>query len=160
GFPSPICNYNVHEILYWLNKDDPRGPPPENPAADPQFDNWEASVQRWAALQGYQSSPFYNPNATSSFTSPVTNSSGPRISITSPSSQRTYGKSETIAISIHSDSSLPLSKVDYFVNGAYIGSSDHSPFSFTFTPDDLPSVQATNELRAEAYDNVLNRGEA
>lgn len=43
----------VHSILYWVNKDDPRGPAPQNPEADPEFDLWEAGVQNWAASQGY-----------------------------------------------------------------------------------------------------------
>ena len=36
-----------HSILYWINKDDPMGAPPVNPASDPQFTNWEYSVRLW-----------------------------------------------------------------------------------------------------------------
>lgn len=38
-----------HEILYWVNKDDPNGPQPTNPASDAQYAYWEAGVQRWLA---------------------------------------------------------------------------------------------------------------
>ncbi len=44
----------VHSILYWLNKDDPRGPTPQNPAEDPQFENWEYPIRVWASNQGLQ----------------------------------------------------------------------------------------------------------
>ena len=37
-----------HSILYWVDKDNPRGPVPSNPARDPQFNNWEYAVRRWA----------------------------------------------------------------------------------------------------------------
>lgn len=37
----------VHTILYYINKDDPLGPPPLNPGDDPQFKNWEDAVRRW-----------------------------------------------------------------------------------------------------------------
>jgi len=37
-----------HSILYYLDKDDPRGPIPSNPASDSQFKNWEYGIQRWA----------------------------------------------------------------------------------------------------------------
>lgn len=37
-----------HTILYYVNKDDPRGPIPENPANDPQFNLWESRIQEWA----------------------------------------------------------------------------------------------------------------
>ena len=38
----------VHTILYYLDKNDPTGPPPVNPADDPQFTNWETGVVNWA----------------------------------------------------------------------------------------------------------------
>ena len=37
----------IHEILYWLDKNDPQGPPPDNPENDSQFKNWEESIQNW-----------------------------------------------------------------------------------------------------------------
>lgn len=37
----------IHTILYWLNKDNPQGAPPEKPDSNPQFKNWEASLQNW-----------------------------------------------------------------------------------------------------------------
>lgn len=36
-----------HDILHYVNKDDPRGDYPENPAQDPQYGVWEAAVQDW-----------------------------------------------------------------------------------------------------------------
>ena len=38
----------AHSILYWVDKDNPRGPVPTNPGGDPQFANWEYGVRRWA----------------------------------------------------------------------------------------------------------------
>jgi len=37
-----------HSILHYLNKDDPRGPPLENPKTDPQYQLWEEAIQKWA----------------------------------------------------------------------------------------------------------------
>lgn len=36
-----------HSILYWVDKNNPRGPQPINPSIDPQFNNWEYGVQLW-----------------------------------------------------------------------------------------------------------------
>ena len=49
-------NYSgqVHSILYWLDKDNPRGAIPTNPGNDPQFRLWEPPVLNWARNQGYQ----------------------------------------------------------------------------------------------------------
>lgn len=38
----------IHSILYWVDKNNPRGPIPSSPASDPQFINWEYAVQAWA----------------------------------------------------------------------------------------------------------------
>lgn len=43
------ANGDPHTILYYVNKNDPTGPPPADPAADPQFRNWEVGVQDWWA---------------------------------------------------------------------------------------------------------------
>ena len=43
----------VHSILNWVNKDNPRGEYPENPAEDPQYKNWEYGVRKWAEENGF-----------------------------------------------------------------------------------------------------------
>ena len=48
----------IHEILWWLDKNDPQGPAPEDPESDSQFKNWELSLQNWL-LNNYGSA-YYN----------------------------------------------------------------------------------------------------
>ena len=36
-----------YPILYYLNKNDPQGPVPENPAQDPQYTFWEQGIKDW-----------------------------------------------------------------------------------------------------------------
>ncbi|MCA9363627.1 transglycosylase domain-containing protein [Candidatus Kaiserbacteria bacterium] len=38
---------SAHSILYYINKNDPTGPSPKNPAQDPQFVLWEYPVSVW-----------------------------------------------------------------------------------------------------------------
>ena len=40
---------NTNTILYYINKDDPLGPPPQNPSADPQYVLWQAGINNWLA---------------------------------------------------------------------------------------------------------------
>ncbi|MDP3763895.1 MAG: PBP1A family penicillin-binding protein [bacterium] len=40
----------THSILYWMDKDNPRGPVPQNPSDDPQFQNWEYGVRHWTGF--------------------------------------------------------------------------------------------------------------
>lgn len=42
----------IHSILYWLDKNDPRGPRPEDAARDAQFAAWEWAVLQWKATNG------------------------------------------------------------------------------------------------------------
>ncbi len=43
----------IHDILYWVDKNDPLGPQPTNPENDSQYYNWEFAVQKWARENGY-----------------------------------------------------------------------------------------------------------
>ena len=43
---------NIHSILFWIDKNNPRGPRPENPASDAQFAYWEYGVSRWKSQHG------------------------------------------------------------------------------------------------------------
>ena len=43
----------LHSILYWVDKDNPRGPQPSNPERDSQFDRWEFGVRLWSLTNGY-----------------------------------------------------------------------------------------------------------
>jgi 1A family penicillin-binding protein len=42
---------NIHNILHYVNRSDPLGPFPTNPAADPQYNLWEFGVQQWKQEQ-------------------------------------------------------------------------------------------------------------
>jgi 1A family penicillin-binding protein len=42
----------VHDILYWVQRDNPTAGAPANPFSDPQASHWDYSVQQWAASQG------------------------------------------------------------------------------------------------------------
>lgn len=53
GMTKNKITTNVHSILYWVSKDDPRGPSPREQSADPQFPRWEWAVRAWATQNGY-----------------------------------------------------------------------------------------------------------
>jgi membrane peptidoglycan carboxypeptidase len=47
GIPYP--DGVAHSDLFYINRSDPTGPQPADPASDPQFANWEAATQAWVA---------------------------------------------------------------------------------------------------------------
>ena len=48
----PGSDGQIHEILYWVNKNDPNGPQPSNPSSDSQYQNWEAGLSQWLGGHG------------------------------------------------------------------------------------------------------------
>lgn len=60
-----------HSILFYVDKENPLGPYPENPANDPQFRNWEYIVQRhYPAIQATESPVVELPTIESPTTTP------------------------------------------------------------------------------------------
>ncbi|VAW31803.1 Multimodular transpeptidase-transglycosylase [hydrothermal vent metagenome] len=60
--------FTTHSLLYWVNKNNPQEPSPENPSKDPQFLYWEYPVSIWRSEHNIN-------NATSTITpSTISNS--------------------------------------------------------------------------------------
>jgi len=47
--PDASGNIVPHSLLYWTDKNNPQGPPLNNPAQDPQFAYWEYGISAWYA---------------------------------------------------------------------------------------------------------------
>lgn len=47
-----VLSGGVHTILYWLDKDNPRGNNEVIPESDPQFERWEYPIRLWAQSRG------------------------------------------------------------------------------------------------------------
>lgn len=47
--PDSQGNIIPHDLLYWTDKNNPRGPFPQNPERDPQFAYWEYGIASWNA---------------------------------------------------------------------------------------------------------------
>ncbi len=44
---SYVSESGIHDILYFVDRNNPLGPSPYNPANDPQFYGWEGAVENW-----------------------------------------------------------------------------------------------------------------
>jgi hypothetical protein len=107
----------VHEILHWINKDNPRGGRPANPARDPQYHNWEYPVQLWALGVSASSTP------TSGGFQILSPQAGAQIPFDVP-------------ISINAFHPYPqnVMQVIYYLNDQAIGSSNTPPYGLTHAP--------------------------
>jgi 1A family penicillin-binding protein len=61
--PDPITNRSpallgqlpkddINTVLYYVNKNDPLGPAPQNPAVDPQYPLWQIGINNWLIATG------------------------------------------------------------------------------------------------------------
>src|SRR5581483_6540903 len=112
----------VHDILYWVQKDNPRGGPPVNPWADPQAAYWDYPVQQWAAqggAAGYQNDsgvPGTTPLSSTTPTAPA------GFHIMSPMQGATIAGQQPFIITSE-DGSDQIANVTYYVNGVPVGMS-------------------------------------
>jgi penicillin-binding protein 1C len=149
---------SVHSILYWVNKDDPFGPPPSNPSDDPQFERWEAPVRAWALSRGHTDQDASVIPTEEDDVHTIANQ--PTIRIENLDSQKAYGRNEAISIFISSQGRFPLKKASLYVNGVFIETSEAQPFIFRFSPQDIPEIRESNEVRVMGTDSVFNKAEA
>lgn len=144
---------NIHSILNWVEKDNPNGPLPENPENDPQFNLWEYPVRLWATenniVEGGSIPTQHDPVHT-----PQTR---PQIVFTNINTDTTHPITTPLTVKVSYTTVYPVKKIDYFLNGVFVGSSTTHPFSFTFSPHTVQNIQAKNTLRAVIYDSVFNK---
>lgn len=153
----------VHSELYWINKSDPTGPPPSNPAADGLFRNYEFGVLGWAgspqgslAIQNQTPVPA---NAATTTTAENLNAPATSFNILSPANNSSLQKNSRVNISL---SNLPAqtSLVNFYINNVLIGTSKESPFAFSFIPADIKDIQDENQLKVVVIDLLGNHQES
>lgn len=116
----------VHNILYYVKKEDPRGDPPSDPLSDPQYANWEAPVQKWATDHGYieimPGLEICNLRSAENF---------PQINFTAPTANETIASTQ-INLTVQVSGTQAISKVAYYVDKNPIGEITASPFSLAY----------------------------
>ncbi len=148
----------VHSILYWVKKDSPLGPSPEDPNLDPQFSLWEKPIRDWVKAQGAKEETLTDISQT--FDDVHLPAYEPKVQIISPRAGQINDLKKVMNVKITSQSHFPLNEADFFLDDTYLGSSNQSPFEFSFVPGKyLNESQLQENLRVVVYDEVKNRGE-
>jgi len=145
---------NIQPILYWVSKNDPLGPIPENPEKDPQFKFWEYSVAQWAEENGYeQEDESVIPTSVDNLHSP---DNAPKITVHSPQPNQSFSGSDLITVSLSHFGNYGISKINFFVDGILISTATTPPYTISFIPNDKGITSGQKTLRIAAYDSVLN----
>jgi 1A family penicillin-binding protein len=149
-----LLSGGIHSILYWLSKNDPRGPQPQDPNNDPQFKYWEYGIGRWLVSQNYVEPK--TQTAPQGFDDIHTESSVPKINLVL--NPQGYLTSERIILSPSIQSKYQITKVEYFLNDTYLGQQTISPFVFSFVPQDTNVSGGNQKITVVATDSVFNKG--
>ena len=152
---------NVHSILYWVDKKNPLGPPPENPADDSQFNRWETAVLNWWQQNKNQYPLVTLAEKPTEYDNIHTENSKLNLSIISPNINEPIDLYQSVTLKIKNQSPSPIKKINVFLNDRYLGSSSvNTPDSFTFIPSDTEYLEdENNTIRIVGYDSVYNAGE-
>jgi penicillin-binding protein 1C len=154
---------SVHNILHWVNKSDPRGPIPENPKLDSQYENWEYGVRAWFE-EWKKSNPEFK--ETSDFDIPDevddvhTEENMPKVTINVSGGDKVFNTSSRVDILVSVSGKYPLKKSELYINGKFIVSNERDPKSLNFIPQDIDGIGRRNTVKVIVYDSVYNRGEA
>ncbi len=148
-----LANQQIHSILYYVDKADPLGPAPGNPADDPQFSNWEFGVLEWAKnnLPNFSQSNLIILNSTSSAPAPA--SFSPLIQIIEPTSAAFVGSPLRVAAKISAAS--VIKQINVYFNGRLVGSFSEnlgSPYQLDWSF--APTLNPQNLLEVEAIDGL------
>ncbi len=139
----------AHTILYYVQRDDPRGPAPADPNSDPQYAGWEAPVQQWAKDNNYlESLPALESCDLRS------EDNGPSISFKTPSNGATVsGTTITATVAASAVSPRTVAKVVYSLDGETIATATKAPFSLSYTLKSALS-NGFHDLTAVVYDDI------
>jgi 1A family penicillin-binding protein len=136
--------YEVHDILYYVDINDPRGDPPKDPSSDPQYKNWEKGVRDWIKKNGdkkEKSGPAPDDECKKSDFSSLK----PKVSL-SVSGDISSG----LSISAKVDSPFDVDKVIFSANGSDIDSMSDSPYKTSYdTSGMLPGDTVDIKVKVE-----------
>ena len=112
----------VHNILHYVNKDDPTGSAPENPDDDPYYQPWEEAVQIWAEKNNITSDPL--PTEYDSGYYDLNQNVATTVFWSSPGDNETiYSNNFPYYLSLDLTAPTSIQKIDLFIKPANGGNS-------------------------------------
>ncbi|MEI9966452.1 MAG: PBP1A family penicillin-binding protein [Candidatus Moraniibacteriota bacterium] len=139
---------STHDILYYVNREDPRGAAPKDPKSDPEYENFEKGVQEWYKKQGKKEGGEVPRDECDS---DDFDDYKPDIDITTSGE----ASSSSLKLSVKVDAPYGVKKVSYRVDGDDAGSSDSKPYSVNYSLSDSKN-NSTVTIEAKIEDKNGN----
>ncbi|MBU1612944.1 penicillin-binding protein, partial [Patescibacteria group bacterium] len=142
-----------HDILHYVNKDDPRGSMPADPSADEQYQNWETALQDWIKRENDAGRFMVLEDPPTEFDTPQSLELMPSLEILSPANSSTL-YSRQIEIKIETAAPRGVSQSTFYIDGLRVGSSQNYPFGFVW--DAKNATLGTHRIKVVAEDDQGN----
>ncbi len=146
-----------HEILQYVTPSDPLGAAPEHPEQDPQYAAWEKGITDWMTKRQKETGVVLSQAAPPTEQDDLHISANtPTIQIISPSNNSSV-EGRIINVDVSANAPRGISRVEYYLEGSFIGSSSRSPYNLT---TQIPSAieKGVHTLKAVAYDDIDSSG--
>lgn len=137
-----------HSILHFINKEDPLGGAPENPANDPQYKLWEEAIQKWLENQDIATSA-----PPTEFDNLHTIENLPEIAFVSPQNNTTI-REPKIEAYVRVTAPRGVNRVEYYINDNLISISNSYPYGLSENINFLNN--GFHNLKARGCDDVDN----
>lgn len=118
--------HTVHDTLFYVDKDNPQGLPPQHPEGDPQFASWERVVREWAVKNNIVEKQIIPDIITEQQSTP------PVISIEYPSQNDTITDG-MLSVRVSTSASHPISYVQYYLDDQLLDTLTVSPYTLQHT---------------------------
>lgn len=135
----------VHEILYWIQKNNPRSGT-GNSMGDSQFSHWEFPVMIWSGGQAASSTIIHGPAGA------ATNAG---FSLASPPAGSIIPKNKPFQAFVNYPAEVGVKSVSYYLNDKFVGTSAQPPYTIAVQSDEsgpalLMAIAETNVGQIEA----------
>ena len=143
----------MHNILYYVHKDNPRGGYPENPATDPMFANWEESVLTWAS----ENADEINTEPPTEICQLRSEDNMPIVKIIFPRNDQII-KDRKVSVEVEVFANLDLDQVDFYFEDVLIGVKKVPPYEVYYKiPYGVQDGQ--HDIIVRVYDKIGNLAE-
>lgn len=151
----------IHDILFYVDRENPLGPEPEDPNKDSQFKNWEEPVIAWAKANVPNFEAAYNQQlpAGSELVRATTTAQAPAIAVLAPQNGSFVVRPFELALSLEAPGKLQ--KLEVFWNGTLVRSEnalngERATYRATLAPE---TVHLQNALRVVLTDAENRKAE-
>lgn len=140
----------IHSILHYVDRNNPLGPPPENPYHDSQYELWEEAVRKWVRRQNIDD------NFDIQDIDDVDFEEENQLEITNIDEDVEYLKDEVLVIIIDLNKEIEIKSSSVILNNKKIGEIESIGSSFNFIPEEVDGIKAVNDLIIEVTDQDGN----